>query len=346
MVRRALRHGLRGLLLTWLTLSTLFLATRAATDKATLIQSTLEGNARLSGLPEQLLLTQQLLHRYNLDRPLFYLSWQPAAGWQWHGSHNQYHQWLLQLAQGSLGYSYQEDAPVTALLGRALRYTLPLTLLAASLSILLAMQLALWISYQSAVRSSVLALLHALQSIPLFLLAVCLLLLLANPDVVAWFPAFGLGDAETEVTWPRQPGYLLYHLTLPVLSLVLVSLPALTIQLDGALQQELSQAYIITARAKGASLSRAVRRHALRNALLPSITLLTELLPSLVAGSVVVEVLFALPGMGRLLAEAAATQDYPVLVGAAGLTALVRLLAQALADLLYQAADPRIRLSS
>lgn len=343
MLQRVVRHGLRGALLAWLLLSGLFLFTRAATDKAAFLQGSLEGNARISGRPEQAVLIRQLLHRYQLDGPLFYVSWQSSTGWQWHGHHNQYHRWLAQLAQGNLGTSYQQDAPVAALLARALRYTLPLTGLAASISVVLALQVAVWLNYRAAMRAAVLALLHGLQSLPLFLIAICLLLLLANPDVVAWFPAFGLGNTEAEISWWEHPGYLLYHLTLPALSLVLVSLPALVIQLDGALQQELPLAYITTARAKGASRAHVVRHHALRNALLPSIALLTELLPNMVAGSVVVEFLFALPGMGRLLAEAAATQDYPVLLGAAGLAALVRLLAQSLADMLYRVADPRIR---
>jgi peptide/nickel transport system permease protein len=343
MMKRGLRQGLRGGLLAWLMLSALFLLTRAATDKAAFVQGSMEGNVRLGAGTEQQALTRQLLHRYQLDGPLFYLSWHSTAGWQWHGIANQYHQWLRQLVRGNLGNSYQQDAPVTELVRRALRYTLPLTLLAASTSILLALPLAVWLSYRSAARGVILPLLHTIQSLPLFLLALCLLLLLANPDVVTWFPAFGLGDMEEEVSWRHHPGYLLYHLALPALSLVLVSMPALVIQVDGALQRELSRAYITTARAKGASLPRAVRHHALRNALLPSITLLTDLLPGLVAGSVVVEFLFALPGMGRLLAEAAATQDYPVLLGAAGLAALVRLAAQSLADVLYQVADPRLR---
>ena len=84
----------------------------------------------------------------------------------------------------------------------------------------------------------------------------------------------------------------------------------------------------------------------MRNALLPTLAQLAELLPALVAGAVVVEVIFALPGMGRLLAEAAAARDYPVLVGGVLLTGAARLLALLLADLLYFWADPRIRWQS
>lgn len=341
-----LRYLIKLLLSAWLTLSALFLLTRSVTDPVAVVQQQLEGNARLGATAEEAALTRALLHRYQLDLPLFYTTWQTSMGWQWHGTNNQYHAWQTQLLRGNLGRSYRTDAPVTTLLGQALRYTLPLTLLAASISVGLAVLLATQLSYRPAARALTLALLHGLQSVPLFLVALGLLLLLANPDVLAWFPAFGLGAGETDRSWLQQPGYLLYYLTLPTLSLVLVALPGLVVQLDGALQRELAAPYIITARAKGVSRARTVRRHALRNALLPTITLLTELLPALVAGSVIVEVLFALPGMGRLLAEAAASQDYPVLLGATSLIALVRLLAQAVADALYRVADPRIHFTS
>ena len=339
-----LRHTARALVAIWLTLSALFLLSRSVTDQAAFIQSSLASNARLDAQANQAILTQQLLHRYGLDIPLFYASWQAETGWSWHGSHNQYHQWLLQLLRGNLGTSYRQASPVRELLSQALYYTLPLTLLASIASVGLAIGLATSLSYRPRTRRLVLLVLQGFQSFPLFLVAVGLLLLLANPDVLAWFPAFGLGLEQKSGTWWQSYGALLYHLTLPVLSLVIVSLPGLVTQLDGAIQQEMSQAYVATARAKGASRRRTMRGHVLRNALLPTIALLTDLLPNLVAGSVVVEVLFALPGMGRLLAEAAATQDYPVLLGAVGLVTVVRLAAQWLTDVAYQLTDPRIRL--
>ena len=326
----------------WLTLSALFLLSRATTQDA-FSEPAFAATARPLAPTAQATLTRQLRHRYGLDQPLFYVSWQDGAGWRWHNSQNQYHAWLTRLGHGDLGRSYREDAPVRTLLGRALRYTLPLTLLATAGSLGLAVWLAIGLSYRPGWRRGVVALLHGVQSLPLFLVAVSLLLLLANPDVLAWFPAFGLGPDEADSAgWAGLN--VLYHLALPVLSLVIVSLPVLVIHLDGAIRRELHQPYVATARAKGLARRQVVRRHVLRNALLPTVALLTDLLPNLVAGSVVVEVLFALPGMGRLLAEAAAAQDYPVLLGAVGLVALVRLLAQWLTDLGYQLLDPRIRL--
>ena len=130
---------------------------------------------------------------------------------------------------------------------------------------------------------------------------------------------------------------------LPVAALVLSALPELTLQLDAALADELRQPYIMTARAKGLPAAAVVRRHALRNALLPTLAQLAELLPTLVAGAVVVEAIFGWPGMGQLLATAAAARDYPVLVGGVLLVGAARLFSLLLADLSYSRADPRIR---
>ncbi|MDU0369224.1 ABC transporter permease [Hymenobacter endophyticus] len=338
-------HMARAAGATWLIVSVLFLLSHATIDPESQLRDTLENATHPSEAGQRAAATQQLLHRYGLDTPLFYTTWHPQVGWQWHGGQNQYHAWLTQLAHGNLGYSYQADAPVAELLAQALHYTLPLTLLAALLSVSAAVGLTVVLSYRPVGRRWFLRLAHTLQSLPLFLLALGLLLLFANPDALSWFPAFGLSSTAAAEAW-QQPGIMLYQLTLPVASLVLSSFPALAIQLDGALQQEFTQPYTATARAKGASQARTAWRHALRNALLPLVTLLTELLPSIVAGSVVVEVIFALPGMGRLIADAALQQDFPVLLGGVGLVAFVRLVAQFMADILYSVLDPRFRIAA
>jgi peptide/nickel transport system permease protein len=104
--------------------------------------------------------------------------------------------------------------------------------------------------------------------------------------------------------------------------------------------------YVTTARAKGLSTRQIIRRHALRNALLPLLTLLADLLPAVLAGAVVVEVIFALPGMGQLLSDAATARDYPVLLGALLVILVARLTAYILADAAYRLADPRLQKSA
>jgi peptide/nickel transport system permease protein len=298
---------------------------------------------------EQAVTQLTIKRRLGLDLPLFYVSRHPSPSltgmqWQWNGLHNQYHLWACGLLRGDLGTSFRTRQPVTARLREALFFTLPVTATAAVLAVLAALLLAQWLAarpwWQGPVRTG----LAALHGLPLFVVALTLLLLFANPEVFAWFPAYGFDQfAEEESITSNSLLSYLPHLFLPIIALTITALPELTLQLDAALYQELRTDYATTARAKGQVESLVIRHHALRNALLPTLTQLTELLPALVAGTVVVEAVFALPGMGRLLAEAAAARDYPVLVGGVLLTGIARLLALLLADFLYFWADPRIR---
>ncbi|WP_167856374.1 ABC transporter permease [Hymenobacter metallicola] len=245
-----------------------------------------------------------------------------------------------------MGRSFRDNQPVTTLVSRALTCTLPLTIGAFITIAGAGWGLTLLLAHYRSIRPVVVTALHFLQTLPLFVVALLLLLLLANPDFLDWFPAYGLARPENSTTGLYQLLSSLYHSVLPLFSLVLVSLPSFVVQWHNALQQELKADYILTARAKGVRPSLVIRRHALRNALLPAITYLTDLLPALVAGAVVVELIFALPGMGRLIAESAAARDFPVVLSGVVLIALVRLLAQILADWLYYQADPRIKLEA
>ena len=351
MLRFLLTRLVRLASTSWGIVSVIFLLSRTLPNEQLLARA-LESQGDLTGRPitaaERLVAEQQVLHRLRLDQPVFYFSLHRAQagdqnGWQWHGFQNQYHQWWLHLLRGDLGNSYRDNQPVTCLLKETLYFTLPLTFLAALLAIVVALGLSLWMSKHPRWRSSLLAGLYSLDALPLFVVALSLLYLLANPDALALFPAYGFGEMEPTDMWLVRAGTYLYHLVLPILSLVLITLPGLIAQLDTSLQQELQTDYVVTARAKGLAFRQVIRHHVLRNAVLPVITLLTDLLPAMVAGAVVVEVIFALPGMGRLMADAAATRDYPVLQGGVLLIACVRLISHVVADWLYAQIDPRLR---
>ncbi|TGE22056.1 ABC transporter permease [Hymenobacter aquaticus] len=338
----------------WGIISIIFLLSRSLATSQVVSEELQSGVAGQTATPGQVRATERLTRqRLGLDLPLFYLTPAPkpttaavAWRWRWHGTHNQYHIWLRGLLHADLGVSFRSGQPVLYQLGQALRATLPLTATAFLVTIGLARWLTLLLAYHPWLRPTVLTILHALQALPLFAIALLLLLLLANPDALTLFPAYGLTGFADDASASGQLLDYAYHLALPVLSLVLVSLPSLVVQLDAALARELSANYVVTARAKGLAQPVVIRHHALRNALLPAIAYLTDLLPALVAGAVVVELIFALPGVGRLLAEAAASRDFPLLLGGVLLITLARLLAQILADWLYSRADPRIRLEA
>jgi peptide/nickel transport system permease protein len=292
---------------------------------------------------------QALRQRLGLDEPVFYFTRRGHAPvtWHWHGTHNQYHHWVAGLLHGQLGLSYRDGQPIGPQLRSALVYTLPLAGLAAAAAVLAALALGLVLAGGPAGaatggRAGLQVLLTGLQGIPVFAVALGLLFLFANPDALNLLPAYSAADSPDEL----QPGAYALQLIMPVLTLVLAVLPELTLPLAAALRHELRTHYATTARAKGVPAATLLRRHALPNALLPLLTSFADLLPTLLAGTVLVETVFALPGMGRLLAEAAATHDYPVVVTGVLFTAGVRLLCLSLADVLYALADPRIRLAS
>ncbi len=279
--------------------------------------------------------------RLGLELPVFYIT-RKAGQWLWHGTANQYHRWAVAALHGDLGRSYRDGQPVSSLLRQALCCTLPLTVSAAGLAVGLALGLGLYLARRPTSLGTRLltSSLNGLQMTPLFLLALGLLLLFANPEFLNLLPAADQAPAAS------GGPFLIYWLSraaLPLLSLVLAVLPELTLPLAAGLRHEAATGYATTARAKGLPVGQMLRRHALPNALLPLLTTLTDLLPALVAGSLVVEVLFALPGSGRLLAEAAAAHDYPLVVAGVLFTALARLLGLLLADVLQFLIDPRLR---
>jgi peptide/nickel transport system permease protein len=153
--------------------------------------------------------------------------------------------------------------------------------------------------------------------------------------VVHWFPTFGAGSGFRDELW---------HLTLPAVALMLVGSAYLVKHTRAAMINVLDQDYVTFARARGLSSRRILLVYALRNALIPVVTISGVLLAFTITGAVVVEVTFSLPGIGQLLVQSANGKDLPTVQGVALLIAAVIMLANLLADLLYIAVDPRIRL--
>lgn len=351
MIYNALWHLARTAVAVWALASAAFLLSHRSlsTEAAQPDPAAVATTATAATAADRQAIQQAITHRLGLDLPLFYFGRAalPGQGWRWHGSHNQYHVWATRLLHGDFGTSIQTGQTVRRALGTALAYTLPLTGTAALLTVLGSLVLAQRLAARPWWHRAVRVLLMGLHALPLFVVALALLLLLANPEMLAWFPAYGLNETtESYLSASSQFASYAWHLVLPIAALTFSALPDFTLQLEANLAQELGADYAITARAKGLSQQRVIRYHVLRNALMPSLTQFAQLLPALIAGAVVVEVAFALPGMGRLLADAAANRDYPVLIGGVLLIGLARLLALLLADLLYLWADPRIRWQS
>ena len=247
-----------------------------------------------------------------------------------------YGRWLSHLLRGDLGDSFRDGRPVREVLAEAL----PVTLLLSVLSLLLGYLLAIPIGVFSGARPGGLldrafsSLVFLFYSLPLQWVA---LLLVVAAGGTRW-PIQGL-HAEGA----RSATDLLAHLVLPVLCLSYGSLAVVSRYLRSSMLQEMGQDYVRTARAKGLSEAAVVLRHALPNALLSLITLFGLTFPALVSGAVIVERVFGLPGMGRLTFDAVLGRDVPVLMGVITLGGVLTLLGMLASDLLYAAADPRLR---
>uniref|UniRef100_A0A7C2WRJ4 ABC transporter permease n=1 Tax=Thermorudis sp. TaxID=1969470 RepID=A0A7C2WRJ4_9BACT len=268
---------------------------------------------------------QQMTEQLGLDDPL------PV----------QYLRWLGNVVQGDFGSSYNTVQPVTRLIAERLPNTIMLTGLALVISILVAVPLGVLsaLKRNSALDRIIAGFSFIGVSIPVFWLGIMLIIVFAVQLKV--LPAGGMYTLGAEFSLLDR----LEHLLLPTLVLVVANLAELTRYTRSGMINVLTEDYIRTARAKGLPNRLVLIRHALRNALIPVITIIGVLLPRAVSGAAITETVFSWPGMGRLAVEAAMTRDYPVVLGATLTVALVVVLSSLVTDLLYAYIDPRIRLS-
>jgi peptide/nickel transport system permease protein len=272
---------------------------------------------------------QRLEVLYGLDRPIYV----------------QYWDWLLRLLHFDFGNSMSADSrPVlTKIMER-----LPLTVGMNVTAMLLTLLIAIPVGIASACRQnslfdrSVTVLVFLGFAMPSFWLA--LLLMMFFGIELQWLPISGLTSMNYEqlTLWGKFCD-LAKHLALPILVYTVGGLASMSRYMRACMLEVLRQDYILTARAKGLSETTIIRRHALRNALLPVITLLGLSVPGLIGGSVIIESIFALPGLGQLFYAAVMARDYTMIMGNLVLGAVLTLFGNLLADVCYGLADPRIR---
>lgn len=266
---------------------------------------------------------------YGIDKPLYV----------------QFGQWIKKTAMLDFGYSYRDHRPVIDKIKDALPITLTLNIL----TIIIIYIVSIPIGVVSATRPGgkfdrfsefVLFLLY---SLPSFWVAVMLMVFFGSGDYFNWFPIIGFSsDSASLLPWYRWVANVAWHLVLPVVCLTYGGFAFLSRFARSALLEVIHQDYIRTARAKGLSEWQVVVKHGLRNALIPLITLMGTLLPALLGGSVIVEQIFSIPGMGRLGFESVLSRDYPVIMAIASISAFLTLVSMLLSDILYIFVDPRI----
>ncbi len=255
----------------------------------------------------------------------------------------QYKNWLMNVLSGNLGVSFIDGESVfTKIVSRV-----PPTLLLMVTSFLLGLILAIPLGIVAAVKKD--SLIDYLVrfvtflgiGVPDFWLA--LMLLLVFSSYLGWFPTGGIHSIGKKVEGLSYILDLLHHLFLPIIILTISSMTGKVRHMRSSMLEVIRSDYMTTASAKGLSERIIIYKHGLRNALLPVVTIMGLSVPAMLSGSVVVEKIFAWPGMGRMAVEAVFQRDYPVIMGLNLMGAILIVMGNLFADLGYMLVDPRIR---
>ncbi len=267
--------------------------------------------------------------KWGLDKPIY----------------TQYAIWLGNMATGDFGNSFVDNRPVMAKIAERIPITASIDFVVVCLAYLIAIPIGIYSAarqYSVGDRISTF-ILFVLYSLPDFWVATMAIVFLANVEYIKLFPTSGLTTLGSDnwsffaKIWDR-----IYHLILPITTSALASFAFLSRQMRGSMLEVIRQDYIRTARAKGLKEKTVVMKHALRNSLIPIITLLGGILPGLIGGSVIVETIFSIPGVGQLAFQALIARDYPLIMAELVLSAVLTMLGLLLVDILYAFVDPRI----
>ena len=184
-----------------------------------------------------------------------------------------------------------------------------------------------------------------LFSLPAFWVGTMLLVFFTSGAYgMDYFPGPGLGPVSATAPWWKQIGQAAPHLMLPILCIAYPALAFISRQMRGSMATALSQDFVRTARAKGMSERVVIWRHAFRNALFPIITMVASIFPGAIAGSLVIELIFNIPGMGPALFTAILQKDWAIVLSVLMLSSVLTMVGMLVADILYAAVDPRVRL--
>ena len=262
--------------------------------------------------------------------------------------HIQYVLWLWNMCRGDFGNSFVDNRPVLEKIVERIPTTLSISIFVIFLEYLIAIPIGIYSAarqYSFWDRFSTF-ILFVLYSLPSFWIATMCIVFLANVEYLKIFPTSGLTTLGSD-NWPfiERLWDRVHHLILPITCYSYASFAFLSRQMRGSMLEVIRQDYIRTARAKGLTEKTVVLKHALRNSLIPIITLLGTILPALVGGSVIIETIFSIPGVGQLAFQALISRDYPLIMAELVMSAVLTVIGLLVVDILYAYVDPRIAFS-
>jgi peptide/nickel transport system permease protein len=288
-----------------------------------------EGGMRADAATREII--EQTRELYGLDKPI------PV----------QYVLWLGRIVTFDFGNSYKDGRPVIAKIGEALPITLQFNIASVIIIYLVAIPVGVYsANHQGSWQDTLLTLvLFVTYSLPSFWVAMLGILYLGSDKYWNIFPIYGLNSPGAE-DFGAMRWFLdrLWHMALPLFCMTLGGFAGLSRFMRTSMLEVIRQDYIRTARAYGFRERVVVWKYAMRNSLVTIITLLGGLLPSLIGGAIIIETIFSINGMGKLMFDGVLSRDYPLIMGASTISALLVLLGLILTDVLYALVDPRIQL--
>jgi peptide/nickel transport system permease protein len=291
-------------------------------------------------------------YRFMLENEEGWRSYVPTI--IWYGAGNQYHFWLfgngkdrLGVVRGDFGFSYIDSQPISEKIWSRVWISFTFTIVSVLLAYLISIPLGVYSAYRKDSTfdriSSVVV--FVLYSMPSFFIGVLLLYTFANPDMLRWFPVSGIQDATLfDPEWSnweklkhRAPYFIL-----PLVTYVYSSFAFLSRIMRVGVIDVFGQDYIRTARAKGLGEGKVVMKHALRNSLLPIITVFANIFPLAVGGSIIIETIFTIPGLGFEIYNSILNSDYPMIIAVFTIIGFLTMVGYLISDILYAVVDPRI----
>ena len=272
----------------------------------------------------------------------------------WYGLNNQYHFWLfgngedrLGFIRGDFGFSYIDSQPINTKIWSKVWISFSFSIISVLFAYLISIPLGIYSAYKKDTRfdrvSSLIV--FILYSMPSFFIGVLLLYTFANPDMYRWFPVSGIQDPTLfDPSWSMMEkiSHRLPYFILPLITYTYSSFAFLSRIMRVGVIDVFNQDYIRTARAKGLGEGKVVMKHAFRNSLLPIITVFANIFPLAIGGSVIIETIFTIPGMGFEIYNAILNSDYPMIIAVFTIIGFLTMVGYLVADILYAVVDPRI----
>lgn len=286
---------------------------------------------------------EQIRVQFGLDKPIWLDTEALQSGDLEKAFDSQFTAYVRNLFQGNLGISFATRQDVGEVLGERVWRTVVLVFTGETLAIVIGVVIGLAAAWRRGTRLDTAALVLGLLTwaLPTFFLGIILLILARGVLPSGGMVTPGYAAEGTVAYWLD----VARHLILPTITLAVVSASGYMLIMRSSVVEVLAEDYILTAKAKGLSTAQILRDHALKNAMLPMITIIALTLGYTVGGAIQVETVFSWPGIGRLIYDSVAKQDYPVLQGAFLLLAISVILANLAADILYSVLDPRVKVN-